>query len=298
MNQPRSAPLTRFIQNLEPRICLSAFPPVIPPDGLSAEALNSTSIRLRWNDNSPNEQRFIISRSTDEVNYKDIIKTTRNATTWVDQTVAPDTEYFYRIRAVANIGPSARSNVADVITPAEQDDDFAQLNFDTGELEVQGTSDDDIFSVNIIVDSSINITRNGVIATFLLEDVFRVSIWSYTGNDRISLGALTSNVYVAAGDGDDSIFGNTAADRFDGGAGDDLIKGNDGNDTITGGDGDDTIYGQNGNDFIRGNAGNDKLVGGFGADTMFGDRDNDRLYGEEGLDDLFGNSGSNFIQQD
>jgi Ca2+-binding RTX toxin-like protein len=68
-------------------------------------------------------------------------------------------------------------------------------------------------------------------------------------------------------------------DKMAAGAGDQVLYGKDGNDSIGGREGDDRLYGGAGNDFISGGSGLDRLEGGPGEDTysdylpdMFGER--------------------------
>jgi hypothetical protein len=285
------------IEPLESRVFLSNVPPVRVPDDLSAMALNDTSVLLRWTDVAVNEVRYVIARSSAGSRFRDIAVTDIGAESWVDQTVLPETEYTYRIRAGALIGPSANSRPVTVTTLAPEDDPFAQLDLATEVLEIRGTPGDDVLSVTV-ASGVLSVDLNGEVLDFALEDVGRISILTFEGDDKVTIGTGIGAVNVATGNGNDSILSGAGSDRLDGGAGNDVIRGKAGNDTITGGDGNDTIYGQAGNDFIRGNIGADKLVGGDGADSLFGDRGNDRLYGELGLDSLVGGGGSNFIQPD
>ncbi|PTL58299.1 MopE-related protein [Paraconexibacter algicola] len=83
-------------------------------------------------------------------------------------------------------------------------------------------------------------------------------------NDRLV--AIES---VIGGDGNDTLTGNTVANRLVGGPGSDSIAGGTGADTLDGGDGADTLDGGPGNDTLLGAAGNDRLLDfdGF-ADTL------------------------------
>jgi len=65
-----------------------------------------TQINVVWNDNSDNEQGFLLQRSTDGVNYTDRATIAANETSYVD-TVTAATNYWYRIRAFNNGGFSA-----------------------------------------------------------------------------------------------------------------------------------------------------------------------------------------------
>ena len=71
----------------------------------------------------------------------------------------------------------------------------------------------------------------------------------------LDAGGVNGTVSIAAGIGDDELYGSSSAIAFD---------------TLSGGDGDDQIYGQGGNDVLNGNEGADIIVGGAGADTLTG----------------------------
>ena len=81
---------------------------------------------------------------------------------------------------------------------------------------------------------------------------------------------LTSIENATGTNGNDQIYGSSAANVLNGGDGADFISGGDGNDTIDGGAGNDTITGGAGNDTITGGAGNDTITGGAGNDTITG----------------------------
>ena len=74
----------------------------------------------------------------------------------------------------------------------------------------------------------------------------------------IAVGTVIENAVL--GDGADTVFGNTAANR---------LYGMRGNDTMTGESGNDTLEGGKGDDSLNGGSGNDTLVGGAGVDTAY-----------------------------
>lgn len=166
-----------------------------------------------------------------------------------------------------------------------------------GSAVVRGTANDDLVGVS----QSLGIyyfKLNNAVFTVTQGAISRISVLTYTGADRISLGDGINGAIVSSGEGDDTIFGSVGPDRLDGGAGNDSIKGNAGNDVILGGAGDDTLYGQAGNDYLEGADGNDRLIGGDGNDVLSGGVGNDRLYGEFGLDTLVGGGGHDLLAQD
>jgi serralysin len=96
---------------------------------------------------------------------------------------------------------------------------------------------------------------------------------------------------VVMGDGADTVFGNTAANRLDSGLGDDVLYGAEANDTLLGGSGADFMDGQTENDSVAGGDGNDTLKGGGGADLLEGGSGNDSMLGGEGDDTVRGGLG-------
>jgi hypothetical protein len=93
------------------------------PTSLALNALISTpttpgSVNATWNDNSDNEEYFILERSTNNVNFTDIAHPVAGATSYSDATVLPGTLYYYRVKAHGPLSESAYSVVASVTTPA------------------------------------------------------------------------------------------------------------------------------------------------------------------------------------
>lgn len=121
------------------------------------------------------------------------------------------------------------------------------------------------------------------------------------------VGQGVQEIFVAAGDGDDSLFLTTSRfTRLTGGSGNDLLRssapssisrlsGNDGNDRIEGSPFD-SLFGQNGNDsltggmFLSGGTGNDTLRAFDGRQTLDGGIGFDQADAGSGTDDLCVNS--------
>lgn len=92
-----------------------AFPTApITPTALSAVGISSSQIVLTWTDASLNETSFQIERSlTTGSGFTLIGSTAANITTYQDAGLLPDTQYFYRVKAV-NVGGSS-GNTAEAI---------------------------------------------------------------------------------------------------------------------------------------------------------------------------------------
>jgi Ca2+-binding RTX toxin-like protein len=91
--------------------------------------------------------------------------------------------------------------------------------------------------------------------------------------DRIAAGSGNDVVYGLVGA--DTLLGEDGADVLRGGAGDDILDGGAGNDQLRGEDGVDVLYGGAGDDLLTADVGPDRLVGGAGNDLyeLFGSGD-------------------------
>ncbi|EPX83958.1 S8 family serine peptidase [Salipiger mucosus] len=118
-------------------------------------------------------------------------------------------------------------------------------------------------------------------------------------DSRISGGTLSIEggiEHIIAGQGDDALFGNEAANTIFADFGDDRVLGGAGDDYLVGGGGDDYLQGGSGDDRIVGQDGHDAAVGGRGADTILGGDGNDTINGDDGDDLLFGWVGDDLIR--
>lgn len=98
-----------------------AIPPATPPNApsvLSAVAISQTRIDLGWTDNAGDEVGFSIERATGAGPFAQIATVSANVVTYSDTTVVAATTYNYRVRAYNEIGNSAYSNTASVLTPS------------------------------------------------------------------------------------------------------------------------------------------------------------------------------------
>jgi titin len=86
------------------------------PSNLSAAAEGSTKINLSWTDNSTDETKFEIERSTDNVSFTKIAEVGADVTTYQNTKLTGKTTYYYRVRACNANGCSAYSNTASAKT--------------------------------------------------------------------------------------------------------------------------------------------------------------------------------------
>ncbi|NLK87154.1 MAG: hypothetical protein GX279_06655 [Clostridiaceae bacterium] len=87
------------------------------PTNVTAVSISSTQVKLSWKDNSDNEEKFRILRSTRSGGtFAAIAEVGKNIVTYLDNTVRADTNYFYKVEAVNSIGRSESSSEAGVRT--------------------------------------------------------------------------------------------------------------------------------------------------------------------------------------
>ncbi len=91
-------------------------PPAAPTD-LSAKARGKSKVGLKWNDNSNNEDEFIIERRVGTSSTWVYLATVGpNTTSYVDTNVSSKTTYYYRVKARNAYGDSGYSNEASAQT--------------------------------------------------------------------------------------------------------------------------------------------------------------------------------------
>ncbi|MEQ8468160.1 DUF4114 domain-containing protein [Coleofasciculus sp. E1-EBD-02] len=82
-------------------------PPPTTPSDLSLTAVSATEIELTWADNSNDETGFRIERSRDQENWTVVATTVADVTRYRDTELTSNTQYYYRLRAINDIGDSA-----------------------------------------------------------------------------------------------------------------------------------------------------------------------------------------------
>lgn len=97
----------------------SVFAAPNPPSNLTATAVSSSQVNLSWADNSSDETKFKIERSTIPTGSFSLIgSTSTNVTTYSDTALPASTTYYYRVRAYNGSTYSDYSNVASATTQA------------------------------------------------------------------------------------------------------------------------------------------------------------------------------------
>lgn len=84
----------------------------IPPSNLTAVSVDGTTVKLDWQDNSTDEDRFFIRNSTDGTNYGLYDTTNPNVTTYTGRLLAG--HYFFKVQAHGDAGYGDFSNVVEV----------------------------------------------------------------------------------------------------------------------------------------------------------------------------------------
>ena len=151
-----------------------------------------------------------------------------------------------------------------------------------GTLIITGTLTADTIEIGEMNDVAVgdqafvplNVFFNGEMVTFKREDVNRIIVFGYGGDD----GVLTRHgeFYVPTS-APMTIHGGKGADYLEGGSGDDVIIGGPGNDILLGRAGDDTLVGGVGSDQLHGDVGDDVFAGGRDKDFMYGGPGDDVL---------------------
>ncbi|HUR60381.1 MAG TPA: fibronectin type III domain-containing protein, partial [Opitutaceae bacterium] len=95
----------------------SGTTPPMAPTNLSAVALSSSEVELRWTDNASNETSVYIHRSLDNVTFTMLATPGPNVTSYNDRAVTPSTTYYYRVQVANSAGLSGFAT-ASVRTPA------------------------------------------------------------------------------------------------------------------------------------------------------------------------------------
>ena len=89
--------------------------PVLPPDApssLQAAAASARRVDLSWQDNSDDEDFFVVSRAEGPSLYSTLATPNLGVTAFGDATVLPGRTYSYKVRAQNPLGPSLFSNTA------------------------------------------------------------------------------------------------------------------------------------------------------------------------------------------
>lgn len=92
----------------------------IAPSNLTATSNALTSISLTWADNSSNENKFVLERSTtsNSADFTALAELSANTTTYIDEGLTTGTTYYYRVKALSGEYSSNFTNIANSIAGA------------------------------------------------------------------------------------------------------------------------------------------------------------------------------------
>ncbi len=161
--------------------------PVVPsqniplaPTGLTATTQSDSEILLAWQDASSNEQGFEVFRSLNaSSDFVRITTTLVNATSFLDENLETNTQYFYQVRAVGTDGNSAFTPVVNSRTFVSNNDPVLNtianqavaagqlLTFDVGATDIDG--DPLSYSAENLPSFGILTANNNGTATFAFQ---------------------------------------------------------------------------------------------------------------------------------
>ena len=85
--------------------------PPVSPVNLVASPQSVSAVDLTWEDRSNNEDNFIVERSTlNNLNFEEVATLNANSQAYTDEGLIPETNYFYRVKAVNEFGESPYSS--------------------------------------------------------------------------------------------------------------------------------------------------------------------------------------------
>ena len=111
---------TLFLSCLLAGFSRASATPLAAPSGLLATSASTTQIDLSWTNNSPTAKAFLIERSLSTTEgFRKISKVLSPQAAFQDMSLAADTIYYYRIRAMKKNGQKSEySSVGSARTTA------------------------------------------------------------------------------------------------------------------------------------------------------------------------------------
>lgn len=178
------------------------------PAVFGAKATSFDKVTLTWSDNSDNETGFELYRSTSPTGtYSVIGKANANATSLVDNSVAANTRYFYKVRAIGQFGESALSTGYPYSSVYAFDNNITDISVNNNTTSANGltySNTDKVEGTHSAVfngsSSYVSIGGNG---SGYLHDAFSartISLWfkaNVTDNNRIILDMGGSDAGIA-----------------------------------------------------------------------------------------------------
>ena len=155
--QGNSTTDTIFVDHLVIRVDNQPVTPPGAPTQLSANVLAYNQVDLAWTDNANDETAYEIQRAVSGGAFSTIATLSADAESYSDGTVAPNSGYDYRVRAVKGATPSAYSNVASATTPPQP---AGTINLSVNGYKVKGVHHADL-SWNGPSGARVDVKRDG-----------------------------------------------------------------------------------------------------------------------------------------
>lgn len=177
--------------------------PPAPASGLTATAISKVAITLDWTDNpnaAYNETGYEIYRSgSSGANYELVAITAPNASTYTDEGLAPNTKYFYVLRAVNATAAAPLSNEANAQTQVDLNPPTAPENLSvsgtttTSVSLTWGPSTDDvgIYKYDIYVNGLKSYTVDAGESDFTVYNLKRDSLYTFVVKARDLAGNIS-----------------------------------------------------------------------------------------------------------
>ncbi|TKB96248.1 LamG-like jellyroll fold domain-containing protein [Pedobacter cryophilus] len=215
INYPEYLNIEVYINSLT-----SITPPVfiIPPSNITFNATSvelpspASTIVVNWNDNSNNENNFVIERSLNGTTFTQIAQVGANVITYTDLNLVPNTKYYYRLKAVNSTESSSYSAVSSVTTPpiptaptkasgANPINGFNFVELSSGNLSLKwtGSSNTTTYEVYFGTTAS-NLTKLGDVAytaapTYLVNGLASGSTYFWRIDALNNKGSATGDVW-------------------------------------------------------------------------------------------------------
>lgn len=96
---------------------------IIPPTDVNftnvatTEVPPASSFTVNWSDNAANETNYLLERSTDGSNFSEIATLAANTVSYDETGLIPNTQYYYRVKAISGTESSVYTSIASITTP-------------------------------------------------------------------------------------------------------------------------------------------------------------------------------------
>lgn len=167
-----------------------AYGVVAKPSNLSLTSNEVGIISVSWNDNSSNEEGFILERgSGDPIVYSQIADLPTDSTTYTDENIVDNTNYTYRVKSYYSLGESDYSDsltVLSLITGIETPTNLSATS-DIDGYPILSWDDNSTTESNFLIERRASASG----ATFSIIDTVDENITSY-----IDFGVTANSSYI------------------------------------------------------------------------------------------------------